>query len=400
MLDPKEIRALIEPLVTEVLETETAKLRASVLEQVLERSSLALQAAGNSRLEALSLAIAAVQQAGSQTGILQELLDGLARFGARVAVLLVRNDRATGWQSRGFVQADAVRRLNLDITSGAAAEMAASRTWVSVEAAAFDAEFLDIIGTPLSGQCVLLPLIVRERLAAVIYADAGQSGGSVESICMDVLVRSAGLWVEVVAMRKAIAGRNAAASAAVQAPAAAAPQAASSQAVAPAGVIPPAVAEVAPEPEEFAEQEITATTISDGGQVVAAPLRPVLAFTKASDPPAHSPNPMAIVPNPMSSAARHNAALRNEPDELRRKAQRFARLLIDEIRLYNENKVAEGRRERDVYGRLKDEIDRSRAIYDKRYAQTPVADEDYFNKELLENLAENDPTLLGSSFPR
>ena len=402
MPDPKEIRALIEPLITEVLEAETAKLRSGVLEQVLERSSLALQAAGNSRLEALSLAIAAVQQAGSQTGILQELLDGLARFSPRVAVLLVRNERATGWQSRGFAQADAVRRLSLDITAGLPAEIAASRTWISVQTSTFDSAFMDAIGAPANEQCVLLPLIVRERLAAIIYADGGASGGFVESTCMDILVRSAGLWVEVVAMRKAIAGRSAAATAAVQAPpvvvapaAAPAPPAVT--------VTPPAMVEVAQQAEEYIEPEmpLKVAAMSAAAQVAAAPLRPVLAFaTKAPDPAAHASGSLSLVPGPGNSVARHNASLRNEPDELRRKARRFARLLIDEIRLYNESKLAEGRRDHDVYDRLRDEIEQSRAIFNKRYAQTPIENEDYFSKELLENLAEGDPALLGSSFSR
>jgi len=400
MPDPKEIRALIEPLITEVLEAETAKLRSGVLEQVLERGSLVLQAAGNSRLEALNLAIAAVQQAGSQTGILQELLDGLARFGTRVAVLLVRNDRATGWQSRGLAQADAVRRLSLDTTTGLPAEIAASRTWISVQTSTFDSAFMDAIGAPANEQCVLLPLIVRERLAAIIYADGGASGGFVESTCMDILVRSAGLWVEVVAMRKAIAGRSAAATAAVQAPPVVVAQAA---APAPPAVTPPAMVEVAQQAEEYIEPEmpLKVAAMSAAAQAAAAPLRPVLAFaTKAPDPAAHASGSLSLVPGPGSSVARHNASLRNEPDELRRKARRFARLLIDEIRLYNESKLAEGRRDHDVYDRLRDEIEQSRAIFNKRYAQTPIENEDYFSKELLENLAEGDPALLGSSFSR
>ena len=93
-------------------------------------------------------------------------------------------------------------------------------------------------------------------------------------------------------------------------------------------------------------------------------------------------------------------AQRGEGDELRRKARRFARLLVDEIRLYNESKVAEGRRDRDIYPRLKEEIEHSRAIYDKRYAQTPVSGDDLFNKEVLENLAGGDPSLLGGCMPR
>jgi len=54
---------------------------------------------------------------------------------------------------------------------------------------------------------------------------------------------------------------------------------------------------------------------------------------------------------------------------------------------------------RDLYAQLKEDIDRSRLAYDKRYAETKVAPCDYFTQELVRNLAENDRTLLGSDFP-
>ena len=52
-----------------------------------------------------------------------------------------------------------------------------------------------------------------------------------------------------------------------------------------------------------------------------------------------------------------------EDQEVHRKAQRFARLLVDEIKLYNQAKVAEGRKNKDLYDRLKDAIEKSRATY-------------------------------------
>ena len=72
---------------------------------------------------------------------------------------------------------------------------------------------------------------------------------------------------------------------------------------------------------------------------------------------------------------------------------------MDEIKLYNEAKVAEGRQHRDLYDRLKDDIDKSRASYNKRYGSTPAATADYFTKELIRILAENNSSLLGVNFP-
>ncbi|HZU22958.1 MAG TPA: hypothetical protein VE998_09015, partial [Terriglobales bacterium] len=86
--------------------------------------------------------------------------------------------------------------------------------------------------------------------------------------------------------------------------------------------------------------------------------------------------------------------------EVHKKARRFAKLLVDEIVLYNKQKVAEGRQNRDLYDRLHDDIEKSRAAYNKRFGSSAAASADYFTNELLTNLAENDPGLLGSSFSR
>lgn len=80
-------------------------------------------------------------------------------------------------------------------------------------------------------------------------------------------------------------------------------------------------------------------------------------------------------------------------------ARRFARLLVSEIKLYNEKKVLEGRQAHDLYERLREAIDRSREMYDKR-VQPPVAAKfDYFHYELVNSLAEGNAERLGGGYP-
>ena len=80
-------------------------------------------------------------------------------------------------------------------------------------------------------------------------------------------------------------------------------------------------------------------------------------------------------------------------------ARRFARLLVSEIKLYNEKKVTEGREASDLYERLREAIDRSREMYDKR-VQPPVAAKfDYFHYELVNSLADGKAGKLGSGYP-
>ena len=94
------------------------------------------------------------------------------------------------------------------------------------------------------------------------------------------------------------------------------------------------------------------------------------------------------------------AGLSPEDADIHRKAQRFARLLVDEIKLYNQAKVAEGRRNKDLYDRLKEDIDKSRGTFQKRYGNTAAASGDYFQNELLRSLAEDDISIMGSNFRR
>jgi hypothetical protein len=89
----------------------------------------------------------------------------------------------------------------------------------------------------------------------------------------------------------------------------------------------------------------------------------------------------------------------DEERRLHNDARRFARLLISEIKLYNEQKVAEGRSEHDLYDRLREYIDRSREMYDKRVKAEVAARYDYFHGELVNTLAEGDVSKLGSNYP-
>ena len=73
---------------------------------------------------------------------------------------------------------------------------------------------------------------------------------------------------------------------------------------------------------------------------------------------------------------------------------------MDEIKLYNQAKVAEGRRNKDLYDRLKEDIDKSRGTFQKRYGSTAAANVDYFQIELVRSLAEDDLSIMGVNFNR
>ncbi len=89
----------------------------------------------------------------------------------------------------------------------------------------------------------------------------------------------------------------------------------------------------------------------------------------------------------------------DEERRLHNDARRFARLLVSEIKLYNEQKVVDGRSQHDLYQRLREYIDRSREMYDKRVRPEVAQRYDYFHNELVSTLAEGDEAKLGSTYP-
>ncbi|MBI3491220.1 MAG: hypothetical protein HY047_05480 [Acidobacteria bacterium] len=75
-------------------------------------------------------------------------------------------------------------------------------------------------------------------------------------------------------------------------------------------------------------------------------------------------------------------------------AQRYARLLVLEIKLYHEAEVVAGRQEGDLATRLGGEIARARGQYEQRVPPTVQQRVDYFHDELVRTLANGDPSLL------
>jgi hypothetical protein len=77
-------------------------------------------------------------------------------------------------------------------------------------------------------------------------------------------------------------------------------------------------------------------------------------------------------------------------------ARRYARLLVSEIKLYNEAAVEIGRQKRDLLSRLKPEIDRARKLYAQRISPAVDSRGALFQQELVHTLADGDPSLLGT----
>jgi hypothetical protein len=132
-----------------------------------------------------------------------------------------------------------------------------------------------------------------------------------------------------------------------------------------------------------------------------APLRPVPAPEPSPfERPAAAPGtpevrPPSGVDGPGWAFNTTRVPVSPSDEAMHEEARRLARLLVSEIKLYNEEQVEEGRRNRDIYERLKEDIDRSRQMYDERVDPKILRSTDYFYQELVRILAAGDSRALG-----
>jgi hypothetical protein len=342
----------IEAAVAKALEQRIPELRAEIAREVGEAVAALIpekHSPGAGPTDLLNAAIASIHDAHAQSEILLALLEGASRFSHRCALFVLRGGNLQGWQARGFESNDAIKSLQISGASGLAARAIQDHAPAAAAASDFDPGFVSTHGNPWDGNASLLPLTVRDKVPALLYVDAGmEAEATVDSSALQTLVRAASAWLELLALRKATPAEGAAAP-----PPAVAPPA------------PPAAA--APPP-------------------AAAPAPPAPAAAASA----------AAAPEP---AAATEPAVATEDADVHKKAKRFAKLLVDEIKLYNQGKLAQARQQKQVYSVLREDIEKSRATYDKRFGSTPAASANYFNQELLRILADNDRSLLGSEFP-
>ncbi|HEX6198704.1 MAG TPA: hypothetical protein VF150_00450, partial [Thermoanaerobaculia bacterium] len=153
----------------------------------------------------------------------------------------------------------------------------------------------------------------------------------------------------------------------------------------------PAAAPVWAEPEAEEEDEEGEPAELEGrpeaGDVPPPPPQP----PTSSGPVA----PPADVEGPGWAFSATREAVSKDQEAAHEEARRLARLLVSEIQLYNQEAVEEGRRNRDVYDRLKDDIDRSRQLYEERVDPDVRERTDYFYQELVRQLGAGDAKALG-----
>jgi hypothetical protein len=437
-------------------------------------------------VSAVKRGVEAIEKQHTQTGVLGSLLTGAAPFAERVALFVIRNDQALGWrecEAGDPTNLESIRGITLPLSAETLLGRAArsGSPWSGAPGSNSEDDLLigQLGGEPQS--VAALPLVVRGKVVAVLYADAVSSDPNAINVdALELLARVAGMAVDLISGPRPAPETKVSESETVAQPAAAETEAVTESveaehayesepsyepeveprapevvaesefdvvhevAAEPATeVVAESEVEVAPSPapEMFVEpvtevsvEPATAAVAESAVEVSPAPEVEVFAepatevvaeevaeeeFTPepVSAPAMVEPPPPAFVPMAPGSAAQYSTPLGStrrrsaiaEPDlpievgeeerRLHNDARRFARLLVSEIKLYNEKKVKEGRNQSDIYDRLRDDIERSREMYAKRVAPPVAARHDYFHQELVNTLAEGDSAKLGSGYP-
>jgi len=339
MADNKQLTDAVEQIIAEELGKSFSQVREEVGRRLAEELVVPSAGADQPVSELLRDATTRIQGATAQVEILDALLEGCASFSARSAIFVVRGNTAAGWRARGFQDNEIIRTTPLELGSGLAAQAIAARASVSGRMEQFYGNAGVKFGWPARDEVVVLPLVVRDRCVALLYADGGDPAGRLDSAALEVIVRTTGWWLELCANRRSA----------------------------------------------------VSSTDANGAGVAAAAGAVMAAAAGASHSAAAAVAVAATVAAPAPTTPE---------DDLHKKARRFAKLLVEEIKLYNQAKVNEGKANHDLYERLRDDIEKSRETYEKRYGQTAAGSSDLFNQELVRILADNNAALLGAGFPR
>jgi hypothetical protein len=122
---------------------------------------------------------------------------------------------------------------------------------------------------------------------------------------------------------------------------------------------------------------------------------------RAAAPQQPAPAEVPLAPQVLRVAA-YEADWSQVPEKdraLHMRAQRFARVQVAEMRLYQAQAVRKGRSTGDLYSTLKDKIDAARESFRTDFLAPCASMTDYLHLELVRTLANDDASLLGQGYP-
>ena len=389
-----------------------------------ERPAFTAAPSAGAGADRIKKAIQTVERNKSQVDILNSMLEEAVHFGSRAALLIVRNETFNGWKGVGFTAAggndEMIKRFNA--APGLIPEL--DRVLREERVVVWDGTNLSTrFGVTASATAVLVPMVIKDKIAAAVYVDAVQDDLSkFDQTAVELLVFTTGLLVDTLAIRKKSPSPTLSDTGEVVAAAPPRPSPPSAAAAAPPRPTPPPAAPTPPPPPPpprviDSTPESTVAISAQQMRDLMAKQTPGFNVPAAEEFSTPSPRPAPAPPAPPPIAPPHAAeegrpstqyvppagvtprglggSPKDEDQKKHDEARRFARLLVSEIKLYNEPKVDAGRKNKDLYERLKEDIDRSRQMYDERIPDEVRKVSNYFYDELVRILADGHAESLG-----
>jgi hypothetical protein len=183
-------------------------LRAAHEEGIDLAASESTRAKASSDVAIIKAAISEIDEQQSQAEILKALVNRAAAFAPRVAFFVVKGDQCIGWRARGLqgtVGDQVVQQVKFALSADTAVSGASRsrETWSGGPGShAEDHLILNHLGEEPPTRIVAVPLVVRSRSVAVLYADSGDlDSESINLEALETLVRVAGMAVELLVAR-------------------------------------------------------------------------------------------------------------------------------------------------------------------------------------------------------
>lgn len=394
--DPLDLDAIRDTLATwlqgrrQVVQEELAATIQMSLERLepdeslLARLAEAIPEPGASSTEgeaAIGAALDGMGSATSQAECLQRMLDGLALLTPRSAVFIVKQGILNLYAWRGFVSENPKSGTPvvpppelLDLVMGRGEGLETTGPGYQALLASL---------SPLRAPALrVLPLRLKRRTVAVVLADSGTHSGLPHPQLVRALVQCGAAALG----NLGTAAPEDRVSVTQQVPEFPPPPVSPSMPTMPIP-LPPIPMTLPPLPMPVSP---SATT----GPVAMSDLRPA-PLAPPSLPIALPPPPVTVPETPMEIT---NPGLSVGLDpKVRSAAERLARVLTGDIELYFPAKVAQGRTTGNLYGLLRDELERSRQTFLDRFGADLERDHGIFHETVLSLLCDGDATKLGAA---
>jgi hypothetical protein len=120
----------------------------------------------------LRASIRAIESGRTQVDVLNAMLDQCLGHGSRTALLILRGDTCSGWKGLGFTahggNDEMIKRFNAPPGLIPELDRVRENQVVTWDGASLSGRF----GVPAARQAILVPLYIKNKLAAVVYVDA------------------------------------------------------------------------------------------------------------------------------------------------------------------------------------------------------------------------------------